>query len=293
MKFDGVPNAPVKSLREIIDKGLFDRALETRFRTADSVTTLDSESRRRVLERQRLLRARMQYIMDSLSLDALAYPTMRQRPVLIGEVQTGSTCNLSAQSGLPAISMPAGFTADGLPVGLELLGRAFTDTRLVSMAYAFEQSGARRRAPSTTPALVNGRAPAGTPIFVMAATTRAVATARFVYDAPTSALRWTVAISGAAPDDVAAVVLRRTNAEGIPMSAGSTNATSSMMSPARSSRVIARLLGPGMRSASGVLVLNGIERRALENGRLKLALYDRAAKITESSLPKDVASTIR
>jgi hypothetical protein len=238
------------------------------------MTTLDSEPRRRALRRQALLRARMERIMDSLSLDALAYPTMRQRPVLVGEIQTGSTCQLSAHTGLPAISMPAGFTADGLPVGIELLGRAFTDVRLVSIAYAFEQSGARRRAPSTTPALVNGRAPVGVPVTVRAATARAASSARLVYDAPTGALRWTAAVSGAAPDDIVAVVLRRSNADGTPAS------------PAGSSRVIARLLGPGMRSASGVLSLNGVERRALLEGRVTLAVYDRSAKVVETTIPK-------
>ena len=73
--------------------------------------------------------------MDSLGLDALVYPTMRRRPVVPGDVQLGSTCALSAQTGLPALSIPAGFTSDGLPVGIELLGRAFGDvqTRVVRL----------------------------------------------------------------------------------------------------------------------------------------------------------------
>lgn len=255
-----VPNAPVHSLREIIDRGLFDRALETRFRTVDTMQTLDSDARRIALARQVKLRARMERIMDSLQLDALAYPTMRQRPVLVGETQTGGTCNLSSQSGLPAISIPAGFTADGLPVGLELLGRAFTDTRLVSLAYAFEQSGARRRAPSTTPALVNRRAPIATQTAVRAATTGSAAAAVFSYDAPTSVLRWSVNVAGANADALSAVVLRR---RGGPAS-GATGETT---------RVIARLLGPGMRAASGTLALNGAERLALQDGRMSLALF--------------------
>ena len=44
------------------------------------------------------------------------------------------------------MSMPAGFTADGLPVGLELLGGAFSEPLLLRVAYAYE----RVRAPSAS-----------------------------------------------------------------------------------------------------------------------------------------------
>jgi amidase len=47
----------------------------------------------------------------------------------------------------PAISVPAGFTDDGLPVGVQIVGRYRDDLNLLKMAYAFEQAtnvGARR-----------------------------------------------------------------------------------------------------------------------------------------------------
>jgi amidase len=47
----------------------------------------------------------------------------------------------------PAISVPAGFTPEGLPVGIQLVGRRLADRRLLELAYAFEQAtgvGARR-----------------------------------------------------------------------------------------------------------------------------------------------------
>ncbi|MEP6765293.1 MAG: amidase family protein, partial [Gemmatimonadaceae bacterium] len=259
----GVPNAPVHSLHEILDRGLYDKALEVRFRTADTASSLDSDGRKLVLRRQALMRARIERIMDSLSLDGLAYPTMKQKPVFFGEAQPGTTCALSAQTGLPAISFPAGFSADGLPIGIELLGRAFTDTKLVSLAYAFEQSGPRRRAPATTPALVAGRAPVNAPIVVRAATSRASASGRFVYDATHSNLQWAVTVAGVAPQSVQAVVLRRVSA----------NATANS---SNTSRVISRLLGPGMQRGEGVVTLNEADRRALLDGRLSFALYDQS-----------------
>src|SRR5205085_5160942 len=78
--------------------------------------------------------------------DALVYPTLRRKAALIGEPPRGSTCSLSAVTGLPALTMPAGFTPDGMPIGVELLGPSLADARLVAMAYDYEQSVRPRRA---------------------------------------------------------------------------------------------------------------------------------------------------
>lgn len=248
-----VPNAPVHSYREILDKGLFDKALEVRFRATDTVQSLNTDRYRLALRRQGQLRARFEHVMDSLSLDALAYPTMRQKPTLVGEPQVGGTCNLSAQSGLPAISVQAGFSAEGLPIGIELMGRAFTDTKLVALAYAFEQAGPRRRAPFTTPALVRGAAPAPAQTTVAVGNKRATARTSFAYSAQAGALTWRVLVGGSHPQELGALVISRAAADG--------------------ARVMARLAGPGMMSADGVLKLNAIERRALAEGKLSTVLY--------------------
>jgi amidase len=48
----------------------------------------------------------------------------------------------------PAISVPAGFTPDGLPVGLQIVGRYRADFAVLQMAHAFEQAtGVGRRRP--------------------------------------------------------------------------------------------------------------------------------------------------
>lgn len=43
-------------------------------------------------------------------------------------------------TGLPAISIPCGFTRDGLPVGLQLIGRAFDETTLLRIAFSYERA---------------------------------------------------------------------------------------------------------------------------------------------------------
>jgi len=42
--------------------------------------------------------------------------------------------------GLPAISIPCGFTSDGLPVGLQIAGHVFEEARLLAIAHAYEQA---------------------------------------------------------------------------------------------------------------------------------------------------------
>ena len=46
-----------------------------------------------------------------------------------------------------------GFTAEGLPVGLEILGRPWSEPTLIKLASGFEAVTNNRRVPATTPAL--------------------------------------------------------------------------------------------------------------------------------------------
>jgi len=42
--------------------------------------------------------------------------------------------------GLPAISIPCGFNKDGLPVGLQIIGKPFNESEILQLAFAYEQS---------------------------------------------------------------------------------------------------------------------------------------------------------
>jgi Asp-tRNA(Asn)/Glu-tRNA(Gln) amidotransferase A subunit family amidase len=76
---------------------------------------------------------------------------------MIGQPQGGSNCQLSATTGLPALSMPAGFTDDGLPVGMDLLGTPWSEPTLLKVAFAYERLVAPRQPPKTVPPLGSGK----------------------------------------------------------------------------------------------------------------------------------------
>jgi Asp-tRNA(Asn)/Glu-tRNA(Gln) amidotransferase A subunit family amidase len=153
-------NPPVRSLGEILDRGLYHVALETQFRTRNRPETRETETTRRARIKQATLRQVTAALIDEQRLDALVYPTLRRRPARVGEAQAGTNCTLSAHSGLPALSVPAGFTADDVPIGVELLGPAFSEQALLSLGYSLEHALQLRRAPFSTPALVEGKPPA-------------------------------------------------------------------------------------------------------------------------------------
>lgn len=96
--------------------------------------------------------------MDAATLDALIYPTWSQPPQLIGQTsqQTAGDNNqtFSPTSGFPAITVPMGYSRDNaLPIGMSLLGRAWSEATLLRLAYAYEQATHHRRAPVSTPTL--------------------------------------------------------------------------------------------------------------------------------------------
>jgi amidase len=251
------PGAPVTGLQEILDRGLFHVALGETFRRRNTRATRDGPEYRAALARRTTARDMVVKYMNDNRLDAIVYPTLRRKPAPIGEAQRGANCQLSAVTGLPSISMPAGFTPDGLPVGVELLGRVLSDARLVAMAYDYEQAVQPRRAPRSTPALASASArttTAGTQAYRARATegaSRVDGTFRFV-DA-TGRLEYTVRLTGAAARAVHGFSISRDSASG--------------------GGVIARLAGPGNTTAQGVLHLGEADRADLVGGKLSITVF--------------------
>ena len=252
-----IPNAPVKSLGEILDRGLNHAELDATFRLRNQPDKRETEHYRQAMIKRRALRAAVLATLEELRIDALAYPTLRRKPALIGEAQGGTNCQLSATTGLPAIAMPAGFSTDGLPIALELLGGAWEEAKLLKYAYASEQATKPRRPPFSTPPLMSGVAPAPTSADV----TIGSAVIKFSYDATTGALRYEAATAKMTPSDrVLALALHRSDGD-------------------KPGPIVAQLLAPNQIIGSGTLTMRGRNREDLVAGKLYVQLYTKQAPL--------------
>ena len=96
--------------------------------------------------------------MDRLKLDAFVYPTWSNPPRLIGDLEYAGRRqqpdSIRRPRGFPAINVPMGYSRGGtLPAGMTFYGRAWSEARLIKLAYAYEQATKHRRAPASTPPL--------------------------------------------------------------------------------------------------------------------------------------------
>ena len=272
------PDAPVASLGDILDAGLHHEALDRSFRRRNARDVRESPELDAVMESRRILTAAVIDLMDREDFDALAYPTMRQETALIGAAPTGATCFLSAHTGLPALTMPAGFTESGLPVGLELLGRPLDDHRLVGFAFAFEAASPQRRPPLRTPPLVLGRAPDPVTIAIDPPSGGGL-TAFLALDLPTATLSFGITLSETAPADVYGTVLRRLgdDSTGGPATDSVTSAPlpEADAGDLSNGMVVLRLGAPGEPAAAGSVTLSTRLLHDLLDGKLELLVYTR------------------
>jgi Asp-tRNA(Asn)/Glu-tRNA(Gln) amidotransferase A subunit family amidase len=160
--------APLRTLEEIVKSRRFHPSIQARLESgqgADDVPEQSPGCRSRDQFRAKL-RSAVASLLDSLQLDALIYPTWSNPPRLIGDLNTpgGDNNQLFAPStGFPAITVPMGYTRrgalhvdapgrgdgdSGLPAGLQFFGRAWSEPRLLELAYAYEQATHHRRPPA-------------------------------------------------------------------------------------------------------------------------------------------------
>ncbi len=97
-------------------------------------------------------RADLVAAMDAAELDAIAYPSWTNPPAPLDrgreEYRGDNSQVIAPATGLPAITVPMGFTYGDLPAGLQLLGRPYSEGLLFQLAYAYEQATAHRHPPA-------------------------------------------------------------------------------------------------------------------------------------------------
>ncbi|PLS07095.1 amidase family protein [Neobacillus cucumis] len=144
------PNAPVHTLTDIINSGLFHPSLKSGLIARNNKVSLenDPEYLRIITNRPKLAKESLLSTFNENVLDALVYPTSSALPAVVGSGQGAGNANrLSPFSGFPAISIPAGFSDNGLPIGMEMLGKAFDEPTLIKLAYSYQEATHHREAP--------------------------------------------------------------------------------------------------------------------------------------------------
>src|SRR5262245_33567733 len=141
---------PVGSVEELLASGLHSAQLQGFLDIANAIPDdyLTSDDYKKRLVAREALAGTVTGVMDGARVEVLAYPVVRRIAPVIPGNQVGSNAGLSAQTGFPAINVPAGLTMGGFPVGVELLGRQFAEPTLIAIAYAFEQATRHRRVPA-------------------------------------------------------------------------------------------------------------------------------------------------
>jgi amidase len=161
-----IPNAPTKTLDAIYAGGRFNHpTLEGFLKSAvafkDGLSEADYKVR---LDRDAKTRAVLEKLMDEKHLDAIVYPLQKRLVVPLTELnQADRNGILASVTGFPAVTVPAGLSAPaqtaplGVPVGMDILGRPWSEAKLLSLAYSFEQATHFRRPPESAPPLRSER----------------------------------------------------------------------------------------------------------------------------------------
>lgn len=141
-----------RTMQAIVDSGQHHPGVKVNMETALGLST-DTDLYRIRLEKRALLQNRLMKIMADYNVDALVYPHQKQLVCEIGGSQNERNGVLASVTGFPSICVPAGFskvteTAPlGVPIGMEIMGRPFSEPVLIEVAYGYEQLAKVRKPP--------------------------------------------------------------------------------------------------------------------------------------------------
>ncbi len=143
--------APVHSMEEILASKKYHPGIEENMKTAQKLSVGTPQYNAKLIRQERL-RTRILKLMADYNLDAIVYPHQQQLVCKVGEAQKERNGVLCSVTGFPSIAVPAGFAKTleapiGVPVGMEIIGRPFSEPVLIEIAYGYEQKAQVRRPP--------------------------------------------------------------------------------------------------------------------------------------------------
>jgi amidase len=164
-----LPSSPVRTLAELIAWNAEHRARELPYFGQELLEMAqargpltDARYRKALATCRRLSRKEgLDAVLGKHRLDALVAPTQAPPGLIdlaLGDHWLGSSSTPAAVSGYPSLTVPMGFV-HGLPVGLSFIGPAWSEGRLLALAYAFEQAAPARRPPAFLPTADFGATP--------------------------------------------------------------------------------------------------------------------------------------
>ena len=152
-------NAPVSSLKELVKLGAADSYAQP---LLEQCTSIENPLQQpdyflRKFNTQKLRECAFD-VMAANNLDALCYP---HQQILVEKIGSGSQAGrngiFASMIGFPAITLPGGFSGPsgdaplGIPIGIEFLGRPWSEPLLIEIAYSFEQASQFRKNPLSAP----------------------------------------------------------------------------------------------------------------------------------------------
>lgn len=150
--------APVHSVEEVMQSGRFHPGIKENMEKAMTLSTgTPAYNQKLVLRAQ--TQTRIMKLMADYELDAIVYPHQQQLVCKAGGSQQQRNGVLCSVTGFPSIAVPGGFSDPsedaplGVPVGMEIIGRPWSEPVLIEIAYAFEQISHLRKSPISTPVL--------------------------------------------------------------------------------------------------------------------------------------------
>ena len=161
--FEARTDTPIDTVDELYDSGQYHEILDLFIGIAEEAPD-DPETDPNYWESvaaQLSFQREVLNVYAANDLDVLLCPDVQVVPPTAESIEAGeldtltfpTNTVLASQSGFCAVSVPTGLTDDGLPVGVELIGKPYDETTLLSLAYALEQKTTPRHSPEITPTL--------------------------------------------------------------------------------------------------------------------------------------------